>query len=45
MRQLPCYKVLEHHGGVETAIPHLCAAVVSGLQIEVVFNALVAPFG
>ena len=37
--------MLEHHGGIETAIPHFRGAVVSGFQSEVDLHALVAAFG
>lgn len=43
--QLPGKEMLEHHGGVETAIPHFRGAVVSVFQLEVILHALVAAFG
>ena len=43
--RLPGGKMLEHHGGVETAIPHFRGTVASGFQSEVDFQAFVAAFG
>ena len=43
--QIPGKEVLEHHGGIETAIPHFRGAVVSGFKSEVVLYALVAALG
>ena len=43
--QLPGRQMLEHHGGVEAAIPHFRGAVASRFQSEVDLHALVAAFG
>ena len=37
--------MLEHHRGIETAVPHFRGAVMAVLQIEVVLHALVAALG
>ena len=37
--------MLEHHGGVETAIPHFRGAVMPGFKSEVVLHAFIAAFG
>ena len=34
-----------HDNGIETDVPHLCGAMMSGLQMIIIFHALVGAFG
>ena len=43
--QIPGKEMLEHHGGVEAAIPHFRGAMASEFKSEVVLHAFVAALG